>query len=559
MNHSGTSSTGRIRSALYVDFDNIFLNLQTIDQRAANAFATNPLQWLTWIERGMPTDGGQGSQLEPRNTLIRRCYLNPETFQKYRAYFTLAAFSVIDCPSLTLRGKNSADIQMVMDILDTLAHPVRVDEFIILSSDADFTPVMLRLRAHDRRTTMLNIGMVAQAYKAASGTLIESGDFIEHGLRVISRLEPKSDPKSDPPRVAETHEQGELLQRLSGCLMAEVAAEGEVPGSRLPLIFKQVSGFWNSDWCGFYSLRRLAEEIVQHHPGIRLVEDDRSWKVVLARPASALPALPPADSPPSSQDLRQQIFHQVRERVAQSTGPLSIADIAQEVIEQCGPSVVTTSWAGAGTFKDLLVSVEDPGFAIYQLPGNQAVLFDPARHGDPSTDLLAERLHQLPEALRDFARRISQVTGAPLLHPEEFEAVFQALEEELRENTYSLFQTSKAVRDRCIEKGFEIPRKSVNFLLQGIAHTGHQFEENPLTDTADNFAEMTRENLVELCRQAQLPLLPPDHRLLHQWIPGGLLRAQLEPVSAEEDPLEVPDPVVPLSAEMTLSDSLLDD
>jgi hypothetical protein len=52
--------------------------------------------------------------------LIRRCYLNPQSFAKFRAFFILSAFEVIDCPPLTSRGKTSTDIHMVMDILDTL-------------------------------------------------------------------------------------------------------------------------------------------------------------------------------------------------------------------------------------------------------------------------------------------------------------------------------------------------------------------------------------------------------------------------------------------------------
>jgi uncharacterized LabA/DUF88 family protein len=54
---------------------------------------------------------------------------------------------VVDCPPLTQRGKTSADVYMVMDVLDALEHKTEFDEFIILSSDADFTPVLLRLRA----------------------------------------------------------------------------------------------------------------------------------------------------------------------------------------------------------------------------------------------------------------------------------------------------------------------------------------------------------------------------------------------------------------------------
>ena len=81
----------------------------------------NPTQWLGWMEQGMPRPDNAESNGESgrlRDILVRRCYLNPRDFYKYRPSYTRAAFSVIDCPSLTAAGKNSADIYMVMDIID---------------------------------------------------------------------------------------------------------------------------------------------------------------------------------------------------------------------------------------------------------------------------------------------------------------------------------------------------------------------------------------------------------------------------------------------------------
>src|SRR5262245_52031338 len=114
----------RIRAALFVDFDNIYLGLHRVDPEAAEIFATEPTRWLAWMERGLV---GKSSGSTPGRSnlavLVRKCYLNPKTFHKYRPYFTRAAFEVVDCPPLTSLGKTSSDIRMVMDILDTLGHP----------------------------------------------------------------------------------------------------------------------------------------------------------------------------------------------------------------------------------------------------------------------------------------------------------------------------------------------------------------------------------------------------------------------------------------------------
>ena len=143
-NHSERTA-GHMRSALFVDFDNTYLALSELDAEAAEAFAERPQVWFGWLEKSLPLpaelDGSSG-----RNILVRRCYLNPKAFHYFRPHFVRAGFEVIDCPSFTGQGKNSADIKMVIDALDVMNHPdVAYDEFVILSGDADFIPLLLQI------------------------------------------------------------------------------------------------------------------------------------------------------------------------------------------------------------------------------------------------------------------------------------------------------------------------------------------------------------------------------------------------------------------------------
>jgi uncharacterized LabA/DUF88 family protein len=144
----------RIRTALFVDFDNIYSCFKELyGEPTANSFGNNVEQWVEWIERSAIRTSDNGRPYR-RKLLLRRCYLNPECYKEYRNNFTLAAFEVVDCPKLTRQGKTSTDMHLVMDVLDALAFPVRLDEFIILSGDADFTPLLLRLRRYDRLTAI---------------------------------------------------------------------------------------------------------------------------------------------------------------------------------------------------------------------------------------------------------------------------------------------------------------------------------------------------------------------------------------------------------------------
>src|SRR6267378_1898428 len=131
-----------IRSALFVDFDNVYSGLQELDPNAAERFASDPSRWLRWIERGMPSSEETLSKdLLGQRVLIRRCYLNTVAYSRFRTFFTRSGLSVVDCPPLTRQGKTTTDIHMVMDILDTLQRYENITNFVILSGDADFTPV----------------------------------------------------------------------------------------------------------------------------------------------------------------------------------------------------------------------------------------------------------------------------------------------------------------------------------------------------------------------------------------------------------------------------------
>ena len=164
----------RLRCALFVDFDNVYIGLQRLDPGAAEAFAGSPGHWLTALENGIDADGEVS-----RRFLVRACYLNPSVFSQFRPNFTRAGFSVVDCPSLTQQGKSSADINLVLDAVDALSAETRYDEFVILSADADFTPLALRCRAADRRVTIITASPAASAYRAVADTVVTADELAE--------------------------------------------------------------------------------------------------------------------------------------------------------------------------------------------------------------------------------------------------------------------------------------------------------------------------------------------------------------------------------------------
>jgi len=180
-------------TTVFVDYDNIYLSLKKKNDEAAKRFAKDSALWLEGIVSGQlitPTSGfiPQGE----RRLVMNRCYGNPvprrnsndnstdmNSFPFIRHHFLKSGFEVIDCPPLTAQLKNSADIRIVMDVRDILTHDTFFDEFIIMSGDADFTPVLHRLRAHARRTVVFANDSTAQPYTAISDGEIRESSLMQ--------------------------------------------------------------------------------------------------------------------------------------------------------------------------------------------------------------------------------------------------------------------------------------------------------------------------------------------------------------------------------------------
>lgn len=502
-----------VKTALFVDFDNIYLSLRRSDPRAAERFATQPQRWLSWLaagrHRARGDDGGEAPRPAEGRLLVRRCYLTPTSFGSYRSYFTRGGFTVVDCPPLTSRGKNSADIVMVMDMLDALEHQTRFDEFVILSGDADFTPLLLRLRAHDRRTAILTNEITAAAYRAATDTPIGQDDFMEEALGIVDDDGAAAQPS-------------ELMQDGNGMDLAPVAERvvealrdsGPASIGALVPVFQQFPAFANSHWFGAGSLRRLCERLVALRPEI-VVEED-GFGAVLARAAEANAAAPEAArAGAASPSSPEAILDAVRAELAASEKPLDMAVLGNVLIRSLGPRVKEEMWGGAGTLGELIRRANDPGLAIHV--GGSGFLYDPRRHSVESLPppAMAADLDDLDPALAALIQKITSVTGCPRLGPDEFRAAFEAIAAHGFSPERNALSETGMLRDMAAERGFAISRRAFSFMLVGFNLQG--FDVSEVASAAD-LAAVFKENILDLCANAALPLSERERALIDQWL-----------------------------------------
>ncbi|WP_119153826.1 NYN domain-containing protein [Caldimonas tepidiphila] len=267
-----------MKSALFVDFDNVYSGLRKLDPLVADRFARQPQQWVEWLVRSLPLPEDAPAGATRRRLLVRRCYLNPQVFQRFRPSFNRAGFEITDCPAMTSEGKTSTDIHMVLDIVELLQHETRYDEFILFSADADFTPVLRKLRRFDRRTTVLAVGFPSAAYQASADLLIDADDFVREALGFeeddealpapggVEAPEPPAplvlavpQPAALPlPRPQDAEEAAEVTRFIVDTVAAAVRP---VPCARLAVMISGQHRELARDWGGHGSFRRFVETL----------------------------------------------------------------------------------------------------------------------------------------------------------------------------------------------------------------------------------------------------------------------------------------------------------
>lgn len=509
-----------MKSALFVDFDNVYSGLRKLDQAIADRFARQPMAWMNWVVQALelPDHAPAGAR---RRVLVRRCYLNPQAYQRFRPSFNLAGFEIIDCPALTGEGKTSTDIHMVLDIIDLLQHETHYDEFIVFSADADFTPVLRKLRRWDRRTTVLAIGFPSAAYRASADLLIDQDEFVRKALGFRDEEEA---PPSEPPALPAARAPDDLaLADAARALVEQVVAEssGPVPMAKLAArILSTVEGMDASTWAGCGSFRGLVESWnlgplkITTAAGGTIYDPQRH----------APPTLGPAAPAKSLDKELAQIVELIRQEAAKSGHPVPCSRLASLITTQYG--TIAADWNGKGAFRKFVESL-DLSPLSFDWTSSGGVLHDPQRHpAVPERALKAPNGSPLhwgsDQDLLPMATQIHEVSSVPLLRPQDYQTIFRSIEQDLQLHPFDLKETGKRVRDRLREGGHGGSRLDVNWVLRGLLMRGHVFGRGE--DDAASLSIKTANSVRSLCLREQMILDKATDGAITRWFGAGLNR-----------------------------------
>jgi len=459
-----------MKSALFVDFDNVYTQLRALQPAAAERFARQPTEWIRWLVEslGIPEGHEPGAR---RRLLVRRCYLNPNWYQTYRHAFLRAGFEIVDCPPVTSQGKTSTDIHMVLDIIELLQHEVRYDEFIVLSADADFTPVLRKLRRYDRRTSVLAIGFPSAAYQASADLLIDERLFVEQALGLPLEPVEVETPAASRTVPAPAIPSADAVEKGIPAQLAEIAQliEQAVAQSATPVVagmlaarLRQSHGALLDDWNGHGAFKPFFRSLGLH----QLVWINGSGGRI-------------ADSVRHASD---------------------IAAIAEPADAVHGPGNDASAETLAGA---------DPATA-------------PAAP-QPAADEEPDAAWAGHESLLPIAREVCQLTGAPLLAPPTARAVLESLAADLALHEFDLTATAYRVRAACLARtpSVDVGMREVVFTLRGMQLNGHAFGRGQ--DDARTLAKRLCNQVLFLCQREEMVIDEAVRAQIRLWIGGDLL------------------------------------
>lgn len=552
-------SSERLLSTVFVDYDNIYLSLKRKSEEAAKRFAKDCALWLREIENGrLITPTNTMTVNRPRRIVMNRCYGNPvprrnqgdnstdmNSFPFVRHHFLKAGFEVIDCPPLTAQLKNSSDIRMVMDVNDYINHDTYFDEFVILSGDADFTPLLHRLRAHARRTVVFANDYTATPYTAISDGEVRETDLITLLLegRLPAESEANNNATQQPVRLPSVADLDGARKEIVAEVVAGVrAARQPVPLEALADRAVRALGHERtvgSAWGGTGSfrdllLRGLPEDMrISEQPPYYVF--DASRQIASERPTPELKAEAPLDerSPAGA-----------KERVASSQplqppqrGQPQPGPVPQALVPAPQPPPAVTSQRPIAKAPPSIESA--PALPAQPAQNRPAGLQpqSPPRPPSPSIGVPA-RPNEGATAIQQSIARIHEACQAPPLSPPEYRVLFEVMAKELLENGLSGSQTLMNIADRAREMGLELKRDDLRFVLDVVSEADPWFEQGV---SANLFASRFRNFVVARCRSQGLSLSLDELDLIEAWFAGSVAqRGRAGPPAPREQAMPAP-------------------
>ena len=264
--------------ALFCDFENIALGVRDTNYVR---FEIQPV-----LER----------LLLKGSIVAKKAYCDWDRYKEFKAAMHEAAFELIEIPHVSMSGKNSADIRMVVDALDLCYTKHHIDTFVVISGDSDFSPLVSKLRENAK--TVIGVGVK----NSTSDLLISNCDeFIFYDELMVGREASRKrqrgksrakkarrtsadDRKVETPKVQDDPAQDaiNLVLETIEALYAERGDSTKLWGSMVKQTLKRRRPGFNESSYGFQSFSDLLEE-AQTRNLVKLELDEKSGGYIIRK------------------------------------------------------------------------------------------------------------------------------------------------------------------------------------------------------------------------------------------------------------------------------------
>jgi len=87
---------------------------------------------------------------EKGRLIVKKAYADWGRYAGYKRQMLESSIELTELPSHGKRGKNSADIKLVVDALETAITRQYIDTIVVVSGDSDYTPLISKLREYNK-------------------------------------------------------------------------------------------------------------------------------------------------------------------------------------------------------------------------------------------------------------------------------------------------------------------------------------------------------------------------------------------------------------------------
>ncbi len=236
--------------AVFIDFENLALGFKDRKSRFKVKLVLE-----RFVEKG--------------KIIVKKAYADWHRYSDYKTELHEHAIDLIEIPRRALTGKNSADIRMVVDVLDLCYSKEHINTFALVSGDSDMSPLVSKLKENGKH--VIGLGMK----DSTSKLLVANCDEFIFYEDLETKRRPPTTPKNLPKKKAEAFD---LLIDSIDALLRE---DKEILwGSMIKQTMKRKKPEFSEGYVGYGSFSELLED-AEKQGLITITKDARSGTYVI--------------------------------------------------------------------------------------------------------------------------------------------------------------------------------------------------------------------------------------------------------------------------------------